>query len=416
MPSLIEGLLHSKYGTVTKVMPGEADHYCTVAAKELVNPDVYIFTNDSDLLVLNTVNDTKIVMLSSVAYTEAGLCADVYNPGAIVRSVGVEDMLKTAYKMKMDSQIPFDTAAARVTQDPHLYAPGYEAFLAELEGTTVSITFCADQQRCLEQMDPRLSELIHRLATNEPSLEPSMFLPFIIDDIHKASAWKCGSSLRKLAYSVLAAGTSFSVINEFDRKGARMAASRIMLHDDMHQALRSCHTWLEQQVSLVRTKGIQSPWTAIGGITLLCDLQAQDKSAPSSADLSNVIHKRKLGSWVQIHLSAQLDAVMYSFRMLKLALEFVLAGPHGGNHYQAFADLSQLLTNLPPILQLFDPLPEMYCELYQELIRTRCVTDDVVNRPHKRAKKTAVSRGPAQNGQHDAIKALASNPFAMLAE
>lgn len=415
VPSLIEGLLSSKYAKVTKVMPGEADHYCTVAARELTSADVYIFTNDSDLLVLNTMNDTRIVMLSSLAHIEGGLCADVYNPTAIVRSVGLNDMLKVAYKMKMDPHLIFDTAAARVLQEGHLYAAGYKDFLAEIEGTAVSTTFCANQQECLDRMDPRLSELIHRLIAQEPDAEPSMFLPFLVDDLHKGSAWKCGSSLRKLAYSVLS-GTAVKTINEFDRKGTRMADTKIALHTDVQQAVCSHQTWLEQQVLSVQTKGIKPLWRAVGGIMLLCDLQAQDKSAPSLADITSVIHKRKLCSWTQIHLSVQLEAVMYSFRMLKLALEFVLAGPNAKDDGQVLTKLSNLLVDLPSMLQLFDPLPEIYCDTYCELVRPQCHIDDTTPRPRKRAKKTSTGRESTKNRHPDASKTLASNPFAMLAE
>lgn len=425
VPSVIEGLLSSNYAGITEVMPGEADHYCTVVARELASQSLaglHIFTNDSDLLVLNTANDTRVVLLNSLTYNESdNLTADVFNPTAITKSLGLQDLLGVAYRMKHDSHMALDVAASLVLQGANQTSPGYEHFLAELDNTTVDVAFGINQQAYVGRMDPRLSELVCQTAakdaSEDPDDSPCMFLPFMIDDIHKASAWRCGSDLRKLAYTVLAHGGTFTAIDEFDRRGDRVVACRVDLYHDLLQALHSYRDWLSQQLSAVQSKDTQSPWRVIAAITLLCDLQAQDKPAPALADITTVVCTGKLSSWAQIHLTAQLNAVLYSFRMLKLALGFKLAG-----HDLAWPDrhvhgLSGLLTTLPPLSELFVTLSEQDCNAFTDLIQLHCDTDGETPRPRKRIRKTAQSLSDRQDDRHHANnEALANNPFAMLAE
>lgn len=70
----MQALANSHYADRTWVVPGEADPFCVAAASKInsndAQRDVYLFTNDSDLIVYPCGERTKVVMIHSMVERE----------------------------------------------------------------------------------------------------------------------------------------------------------------------------------------------------------------------------------------------------------------------------------------------------------------------------------------------------------
>lgn len=190
-----------------------------------------------------------------------------------------------------------------------------------------------------------------------------MYLPFVLDDPTRSSAWRAGTSVRTLAYSLLRLlDPEISSIEEFERKGTRISNTTLtLLHiediGDLARQLRlSCQSTMAGRVKLSRV----SKWRAIGA-GLVCQTNIDnDKQPPSSIDLAQLIAGTMVGPlrWLFIHACVQMQASLYSLRILGQLLHVVLASldpkEQLGDTYEQLQGLSEVLSDLPNLPDLLD--------------------------------------------------------------
>ena len=93
-PALQEALLDSPFSSKTKTVPGEADDWCALHAKE--NAKSIIFTSDTDLVLYDYSFDTLIVFLHD-ADVATGIKA--YSPDEISKQLQLKSLVNFAYAL-----------------------------------------------------------------------------------------------------------------------------------------------------------------------------------------------------------------------------------------------------------------------------------------------------------------------------
>lgn len=219
----------------------------------------------------------------------------------------------------------------------------------------------------LAKLDPRISEAVHRTSpgsTTNKGDAVDMYLPVLIDDDTKASGWQVGASIRHLAYSLLLdLGGGALRVHEYSRRGTKIVPTTL---ESLHTA--EARSIVSQLINAVqpRSSGDStiSPadsWRLLGLQLMLQTLLEADKQLPPLKLVVALLSRSaKPEGWSFIHLAAQLEAALYSLRILKQLLEVVIECQQvtGPNHDSLpdMIELQSLLTLMPGLAELFDPV------------------------------------------------------------
>lgn len=231
-----------------------------------------------------------------------------------------------------------------------------------------------------------------------------IFLPPLIEDPSRDSAWSYGRELRQLAYGLLArlfiptrdlslAGTAMSEgkkrgtinqleMNEYHRRGTRIGCVPL----DLRSLLINLDGQIEKLVDSIHAHGrhesgyfgsssnytskavpvrpAQQPpgliprsrfWHSFALALLTVQRLDHSKPAPGS-DFADVYLRNKAfvaKTWDHVHDQASLEAVLYSLRILKQSTGFVVEYASGEDRVKVRA-LVDALESLPPITELMD--------------------------------------------------------------
>lgn len=339
VPAVLDSLRTSGYAPVTSVVPCEADLFCARAALE---PNRTILTNDSDLLLYDLGVSGEVVFFNQIEIRNtheissdcAVLYAFVSQPSKIASRLGLRGLRRLAFEIREDKSINLRNAVMRAKQSVASFAPEspsirqsdfknfenqYDTKLSGFEAITrAGMTFGTDvSQGCF--LDPRLSELVSRCP-----YPASMFLPFLTDDPSRSSAWDVSQGLRYFTYSCLLFKNSDTVLEqvlEFVRRGARIVRDDVSLlscEETIHYA-----KLLAQKLENFKSFLAKFPKQAIWRPYALCEVLSwyvdSEKKLPSKDILITVFSgtpKNGQLSWNEVHISAQLQAVLYTLRML----------------------------------------------------------------------------------------------------
>lgn len=242
----------------------------------------------------------------------------------------------------------------------------------------------------LKILDPRVSELVHQVIhgivthTDLEGLDPAdnvgnncaMFLPFLIDDPVRASAWRLSADLRQLAYSILSLPmSSLITIEEFERRGPRIASSVIpRFRYKQQEIIKTCQELSAHISAFMVNSGdlhLKAPlyfWKLYGAL-YLCDklVQNDERQASKNQVLRLLQGQQGQLEWSYIHRVAQLQGVWYSLRMLRQFFGVFLSFPlntadktsiHADAAVQAAVkDAYERLDGLPSAAKFFDPVP-----------------------------------------------------------
>lgn len=377
VPAVIEALTSSPdYATAVQIVPAEADCYCAAAARE--NAGV-ILTSDSDLLVHDIGPNGAVAFFNQFGLQRSAAgCTSIHvcicRPGEIAKRLALDDLRRLAFEIKKDPSASFQEALRKTRR----YKPmgitdiHYEEFLEEYAAKALDVGHSSmsvptsplanPYEQCL---DPRVSEVIlHFTTQSDPQVK--MYLPFLIDDPSRSPAWDVSSSVRCLAYSLLLflpTGTSkVRSVAEYGRRGHRIASEEVHL--------------LTEQQCLIYVEGLQESIDPLGdrlsdiahhnlvkayAIYMVCQWYVDnDKSSPSRGTLSRLITGSacRTLAWTDIHLSAQLQAALYSLRMLKQILRYVKEVV-GVNISPLRTDLERMLESLGPLERLIPSRVEL---------------------------------------------------------
>lgn len=446
VPAVIEALNKSgPYGTLTRVVPGEADSFCALHVR---SHGGVVLTSDSDLLVHDLGQNGSVAFFSDLELKvdsgEQVVVAAEYLPAHICTRLSIapgKGIRALAFELSIPLSLTFEQSLERSKRGTSLGAHPmeYDKFIRQyLLPEVVEHEFLSPPAW---DLDPRISEHIlevivlssrcpPRATSGDQSSEDgiegaSMYLPFLLDSPSRTSAWEASRSVRQAAYGLL------QIL--MDRPIRKVIEFR-----RLQSPSGGTHLQLPQLSSLDSDcLDIIEPITRIRGITAQPDIQwvmfsvyqdislsiAQGKTRPLSIQVLQMEARGTLDttSWEFVHFLAQVQGTLYSLRMLQQIMDFVF-NQADQNMSKPFADLRSYLSKIPPLDEF--PLLENFAPLLQHIHQAGCLSafaaafqfpDDVAaqmmralhSEERKRQKATKKPR-PVPNGR------LSNNPFDLL--
>lgn len=330
VPAIIDALRASPvYQSLVCLVPGEADAYC---AQHLSQHGGIVLTSDSDLLAHDLGNGRVVFFREIYLDGSSNLTCSTFSPREISERLGLpsKDLCRFAYERKScaHSTLPqILQNCARPVKDN----VGYERFCQEyLRHEICSLPTSADGGSVpIGFLDPRLSELILQLGLgNSESLEVrenKIFLPVLVEDPLRGSAWEQSLPIRQLAYTLarwLIPGTDSSV-QEYRRVNTQVQKGREVFFLTKPNAQAFAEE-LVAALAQVKEETNNDPILCWQILCLYMDIRESFEQGKKSSVLQVLQQPRNLPrsktgkiGWEIIHFAAQLQASHYSFRMLK---------------------------------------------------------------------------------------------------
>lgn len=348
-----DGLLKSKYKSCTRTVPCEAETYCTKGAVTSANN--IILTNDSDMILL--AGASKVMFLNDIqtrtlTKTSKVLSGECYDSTEIRKDLQCQNLVMLGYMLTKHPNSTLKDLAKRLTNDQILltrseagYKHFHQSYMPPSQYSPIASAAegSSNLVETLQHLDARVSEFVHdwgscisslnfSLLGNSSSLPTGesdarhMFLPFLIDDPGRASAWKPSSSLRSLAYSILSLhGPRFKMM-EVDRRGDRILGVEVPLTTSPASTTEECQSVLDTLRTDRGPAGNAESWRVFSVWQVLLWIKNEGSALPRRAHVLNLC--RTAGSitdWEIVHFSAQVQGHLYSLRILKQILEVYLA-------------------------------------------------------------------------------------------
>lgn len=334
--------------------------------------------------------------------------AQCWRPREVVQKLELNSLLGLGFERSKDSTASFGTILQR-TKDSRSTAESdadFTAFQTQFNGSSESSAELSSS-KSLTNFDPRLAEFVCQLfntsdvtvSNNQANLQ--LTLSILHEDPTRDSSWSYGRTLRHAAYCLLhlhklkiakahltaEPPTSDPSVSELNRKGQRIAEDKLLLtfsHQPISSAktnmnllnqylataspstststspaptattyvLWALHTVLDQRLTAGKTSYSRNLMKQLLSLTPLpSETQQKPRAGLSISDDAN--------GWTLLHLNANVQAVLYSARMLKQTVDFLRKDRE---HDQAGSDdeiakLAQVLESMPPIQDLFlDPI------------------------------------------------------------
>ena len=355
--SVIEDLLQSQYASATSVVCWEADPLCADAARRAC-PGAVVLMNDSDYLVHDLGYHSSSGFFNQLEletrtghnkhpYTCQTLECPTFQNRSIAERLGLRDTKRLGYEVKIQPSITLKDAIRRTVLSP-LDATQLREFLEEYDmpweevfGSqafpSTNLPFLRDNT-----MDPRISELVIQMRYHTAAQAVNMYLPVLIEDPRRASAWTDASDDRLFAYSCI---HQYSCIRakrgsiwEFFRKGDRVASEEMQLLEEQQiqtyamkllASIRGCsgyYAWRQYSLSWIKTPEIE---------------------IEASASILMGNPKAHNWSWKDIQNYARMEAVLYSMRIIQQVLQILIKML--AHLPQPMLELEQTLATLPPL-------------------------------------------------------------------
>ena len=371
--SVIETLSESKFAAITEVVPGEADTFCAAAARRAYR-GALIFTNDSDLLVHDIGPEGVIAFLNQVEFVsdnghtnQSKTCDTIrvscFRNHDIAQRLGIDSYKRLAFEIKCHPSTTLEAAIQRAKRPPS-DADALRDFLSEFDPVLLEPSFPQQDHRLKwdrqmnRYLDPRVSELVLQLI-NRTSLEPiNIYLPALIEDPDRSSAWNITTEDRVFTYSCLwhylPTTPSTRPINEIFRKGDRIATTQLSLlnkSDTSNYARGLLHRLQahhhHHQHNNTRERDITTPYRFWRSYALS---RATEDAEMSTEAFQSVFRgtRASVWSWGDVQLAARVEAILYSLRMLRQLLGYlVVVVIRGASLPKAVSALEQVLGTLP---------------------------------------------------------------------
>lgn len=365
IPAILDSLSGSLYAAVTSVVLGEADIFCARAVSELGG---IILTSDSDLLVYNLGTQGGVVFLDQLEFREAHgtsrrcdtFQAFVNKTSEISSRLGFDDFRSVAFEIALDTHASLAVAInrAELREGDTSDQKSLQSFFDEYDIKPSNLE--SYQRTDMALAKGRFNGLFLDARNSELIISGSMYLPFLIDDPSKTSAWNVSRQLRLFAYSCLALGIDQfpKTIFEHGRRGARIVESRVqtLSCEDTVAFAKMLIESFESFEDLVSGLCKQHFWRLLAAHSVYKWYLDEEKSLPSESSLVAAYAGMTAGdklNWFDIHLSAQLQAFLYAFRALKQFLNYLNVKADGRSLLPAELWAVQTrLSSLPSINEL----------------------------------------------------------------
>lgn len=365
------------------LVPGEADSYCAARACEIPS---LIFTADSDLLIHDSGPGGSVVLLDHIqleAQAEPGtlLKAAVFEPCNISRRLGVgydvQALQILAYFLQEVPGISFHQALQKVRSHKERGAElAHEAIpLLNASSQTLSrheaVLF--DDARLSffrlhgQHLDPRLAEVCLQICLKVKPTEHAVYLPVLLEDPARASAWDVSVSFRQFAYTCLVHRSSCdsipSTIYEYRRKGRRLVRIPLCTSDSKQYKVPN-----EASIVCVQLQAIYEAfadvhptslrWRYVAARCVLDWYDRQSKTLPSIETVKHIVTGKGQSkcSWDDVHFAAQIESLLYSMHMTRQVFQYL---QFDLSECEPTCDVDGLATSTTRIGQMMKDLPAL---------------------------------------------------------
>ncbi|KAJ5994660.1 hypothetical protein N7451_010384 [Penicillium sp. IBT 35674x] len=302
------------WAKITTMVPGEADLDCARITKLTGSA---VLTNDSDLAVHDLGQHGALVLLNSLEFlddtpdsTPSEIRGLRIHPHEICVRLGLRSLQRFAYELTQDPHRGFSDLVRRSKEDLGTESViGFDEFLQEylddpdqhtsLQGVSSALT-----------LDPRVSELFWQYKLPE------------------TYCWGKGRIYRALGYSLLnlaqPTARRFPAIHEFVRRGRRIVPEQVTL--SQVKAIALDLDLLSRRLHLARSvfgSEAQPSFWVMFALSEIYRNSSSNTTIPSASKLEHFLahgFAGKCTEWADLHLLAQIHAVLYSLRMLKQLL------------------------------------------------------------------------------------------------
>ena len=331
----------------------------------------------------------------------------LFRPQDIAQRLGIGNLQQLAYEFKYKQKQTLPEAIEAAKRHQHQEREGFRNFIKQYitePSASESQQFSPESLARISShgrlLDPRISEAICQLESRDQKTVHA-YLLCLIEDPTRSSAWLVSSGHRYFAYSIYStlcknqSEASNTVITELTRRGQTFALQEIPLFSydgSIDFALR-----LQKQLDKYHTQfsGIYEPliWRLYALSQAYHWYLNTSRTPPSRKALTRAmtgIYEPR-PTWEDIHLSAQIQAVLYSIRMIKQILGYTAAitktslGP-------ILQDLAALLNDLPQLALLVPSNLELAAQM------SKYNVDDILDNLATILHKEAAS--PDQNSIH----------------
>jgi hypothetical protein len=334
---------------VTRIVPGEADDYCALCANE--NPRSVIFSNDTDLILYDYPAESRVIFFRDVELWPEPKFKG-YSTTKIQGALHLTSLVPFAYCITQDRWKSFGDSV-KDAREVDITSGHYEEFSKRYTGTAAELQVSKDSRvaLALQGLDVRVSEFVHQVLTLCPV--PTVYLPLLVEDPNQTSVWNIGENVRSLAYSLLAPDRV--VVHEYKRKAQAIAIQDIKILSYEETCLLAAALSRDIGTRLRRMVNIQVPrdfiWPLIAVNMVLPELILPPKVSSWTRVLTGDFNN----TWDFIHLTARIQAALYSLRFLKQCAALWLSmNQNDPNELHKFVDsLQRALQNMPTIADLF---------------------------------------------------------------
>lgn len=325
-----------------------------------------ILTSDSDLLVHNLGEDGCVVFFPDIDIDQSSGCLTAlqFRVKTIQKrlSLKLQDGLsQLAFEMVNDPHASLEQAVAAakrsraVSSNPDEYAEFRSHYDDPETARRGRISGGQD-------LDPRISEIaLDCLPSQDDDEEENqrqlaIYLPFLLDSPSRTSAWEASQRCRNMAYSLLQLvnGGPPREVTEFRRLQALSTGSRTDGFKSLEDLQRSL-SGLGTTMSLIGNS-LPDEMSKFMALSFFWDIKTTLGKGRSDPLCLKVLRQCFLGtlqqeSWDFVHLLAQTQATIYSFRILDQAIKFTRRNGKGTTEKleKDITSLESQLTNLPPL-------------------------------------------------------------------
>jgi hypothetical protein len=337
VPAVLDALRKSTYASITEVVPGEAEAFC---ARRVRESGGIALTSDSDMLVYGLDPGGAVAFFNQLGCRSLVACevleTPLYRTDEIAKRLGLEGLQRLAFEVEQDHCLTIHSAI-RLAQQPSGNPAALADFQSEYDSLTTanpSATLSNSLAASSSVLDPRLSELVLSASSlPAPDMLPC-YLPFLIDDPSRSSAWTPSLWIWQLLYSILPFAFPLNrdncIVHEYTRKGHRVASSEISLLSESNisdQAKQLSNAIRERPVA----NSVSILWTHwwLFALSVIATWNTDSgKTPPPPSTMMRVCKGADSGKvllWEDVHLTAQIQGVLYSLRMLKQLLLYLSA-------------------------------------------------------------------------------------------
>lgn len=410
VPLVLETLCQSKkYQYKTEVVPWEADAFCAGHVKKYGG---LILTADSDLLIYDLGLHGKVAFFRDMKESTGGSLnpARVYHPFMITRRLGLEisnGLCSLAFELIQSSRKRASAANLATTlRAKNKFPDAYENFMKEYTVKIPDFMSPIEVSEVelflkLRSLDSRISEYIlqfpsfakvAQLTLSVPNGDEKkrIFLPFILDSPVKTSGWDISVSTRKLAYGLVNLAIPEMEQNKTVLEHRRLTIGlggkelRLPVIVEISAAcinLCQTHLELEKKLPYLCNHEIWIAWAIFQEIGWSRSKSKQSLTAmilEEFSSYSSIQSMFKSFEWELLHLFAQIDASLYSFRILHQISGVVIAKGNRESIPAGLLSLHHILGSLPAVRD-FKDRDSIANFLTKHLVQISSVTSEILS-------------------------------------